>query len=208
MQNKFFILLALSLCAFHFTLKAQSDKRFQFGVKGGVAVNYFSGNHTWENQRSESLLFGALSEMKLKKHFALRLELLYTTKGVTHPITVLDQARREGAKRMIHLAYLELPVSAKFSVGQVFRFYYMPGIAPALLVNNHADILNLATHATSDISFPARTFDLGVLNTIGFEVNNAKLIPFVELRANNSMLPMNSYNLRNNQLSLATGIKF
>lgn len=206
------IIFALSLSIFVGNVLAQ-NKKTTFGIKVGVNTSYFSGNSNWKNERAESFQAGALIERKINNCISMRTEFLYTNKGSSTNIIVVNQnieplVGAGGGYRKAILSYLEMPINAKLSFGKIVKPYYMLGVSPSLLLNSRLMLIDRANNTSTTNSFSANTFDIGILNTIGIEANTHSIIPFLELRINNGILKINSYGIRNNQVSLSAGLRF
>ena len=113
------ILSAVAVMAFGFA-NAQDAK---FGVKGGVNFATLSGDV--ENESSiVGFNVGGFAEIKISDKFSVQPELLYSTQGAKFEYSEFGNTYKETLK----LAYLNLPVMAKYYVAPKFSLEAGPQI--------------------------------------------------------------------------------
>jgi hypothetical protein len=111
-KTKLILTMALLMTASH--LFAQS---FQLGIKGGGNLESFTGSDG-PNYTSHSFQAGwnagAFVNFWLGNHFAIAPEVLYTTAGAQIKVTNSNDNQNVYVNNQLHLAYLSIPVMAKY----------------------------------------------------------------------------------------------
>jgi len=111
-KTMFILTIALLTTAGH--LFAQS---FQLGIKGGGNLESFTGGDG-PNYTSHSFQAGwnagAFVNFWLGNHFAIAPEVLYTTAGAQVKVTNSENNQNVYVNNQLHLAYLSIPVMAKY----------------------------------------------------------------------------------------------
>ncbi len=130
------ILIGLSVLSFTFM---QAQKKFNFGIKGGV--NFSNMNNISDNSYKKSktgINFGLLAEISLSDKFSIQPEILYSTQGVKTDVYLIApaylgpgpifQSSTEKGKYIFN--YIQIPILAKvylienlsFEIGPSFNF--------------------------------------------------------------------------------------
>ena len=113
-MKKTMSILAIALLVAGSQLSAQS---FQLGIKGGGNIESFTGSdgpnyssHTFQAGWNA----GVFTNLFLGNHFAIAPELLYTTAGSTVKTITLENNGNVYINNHLNLAYLSVPVMAKY----------------------------------------------------------------------------------------------
>jgi hypothetical protein len=90
---------------------------FQLGIKGGGNLSTFTGNsgpvyNSFSMQAGWNA--GIFTNFFLGNHFAISPELLYTTAGAQIKTTTSENNQNVYVNNQLHLAYLSVPVMAKY----------------------------------------------------------------------------------------------
>jgi hypothetical protein len=113
-MKKGLCIMAVALLIAGGHLCAQS---FQLGIKGGGNMESFTGSDG-PNYTSHSFQAGwnagAFVNFWLGNHFAIAPEVLYTTAGASIKTTNSDNNQNVYVNNQLHLAYVSIPVMAKY----------------------------------------------------------------------------------------------
>ena len=113
-MKKTIIILTMALLTTAGHLFAQS---FQLGIKGGGNLESFTGsdgpNYT-SHYFQAGWNAGAFVNFWLGNHFAIAPEVLYTTAGARVKVTNSSDNQNVYVNNQLHLAYLSIPVMAKY----------------------------------------------------------------------------------------------
>jgi hypothetical protein len=113
-MKKTMLILAMALLVAGSQLSAQT---FQLGIKGGGNLSTFYGATTSNyNEYSFNAGWnaGVFTNFFLGNHFAIAPELLYTTAGAKIKTTTSENNQNVYVNNQLHLAYVSIPVMAKY----------------------------------------------------------------------------------------------
>jgi hypothetical protein len=157
--------MALLIAAGH--LYAQS---FQLGIKGGGNLESFTGsdgpNYTSHNFQA-GWNAGAFVNFWLGNHFAIAPEVLYTTAGAQVKVTNSNDNQNVYVNNQLHLAYLSIPVMAKYRF--TGGFYLETGPEVNFNVSNSSWENQSVKNFTNDAEF-AWGLGLGYQSPIGLGI--------------------------------------
>lgn len=175
------ILTAIAVCAFGFA-NAQDMK---FGVKGGLNSASIAG--ATGTTAKMTFHIGGLLEYKASDKFAIQPELVYSNQGCKFDGGSLD------------LTYINIPVMAKYYVGETFNIQAGPQIG----------LLMSAKSAGVDVKEGYNTTDFGLNLGAGYDLNENMML---DLRYNMGLSAVNKDTSeetgKNNVISVSFGYKF
>ncbi|MHC0442284.1 porin family protein [Flavobacterium sp. 3-210] len=156
------ILSAVAVMAFGFA-NAQDVK---FGVKGGLNVSTITGDI--ENASSKvGFHVGGFAEIKLSEKFAIQPELLYSTQGAKEKGEFEYEGNVYDAELNYKLAYINLPIMAKYYIVEKFNVEAGPQIG--FLVNAKAEATVLGNSAEEDVKDSFKSVDFGINLGAGYD---------------------------------------
>ena len=117
MTSKVFILGALLCTATLGSLHAQA-KDLQFGLKGGVGFSEMSNSNLAKSPRIGIQVGGVLIQ-QISDTFSMQYEALYSQKGLVGNQTLGN----DKYKVEVNFDYLEIPILAKFKMGNQWSLY-------------------------------------------------------------------------------------
>ncbi len=209
------ILTAVAVFAFGFA-NAQDVK---FGVKGGLNVATLTGDI--ENASSKiGFHVGGFAEIKISEKFAIQPELLYSTQGAKRDFSEVFDGDAISTDAKINLAYLNIPIMAKFYVADKFSLEAGPQIG--FLMSAKRDVTESATIDGIFYSESEKTDVKDFMKSIDFGVNFGAGYDFTEnlsagLRYNLGLSNINDVKgdddannskTKNSVFSLSVGYKF
>ncbi len=175
------ILAAIAVGAFGFA-NAQDMK---FGVKGGINSASIAG--ATGTSAKTTFHIGGLLEFKASDKFAIQPELVYSNQGCTYTGGSID------------LTYINIPVMAKYYVGETFNIQAGPQIG----------LLMSAKEGGADVKDGYNTTDFGLNLGAGYDLNENMML---DLRYNMGMSALNKdttyETYKNNVISVSFGYKF
>lgn len=111
-------LFTICLLAATFTAKAQDDKKFRFGVKGGVNLSNLYIDDVNDEKAKIGLHAGLWMKAPIGEFFAIQPELLWSSKGTKIGEYKNIPFAQDGEVRF-NLNYVDLPVLASVTLGPV-----------------------------------------------------------------------------------------
>ena len=198
MTSKVFILGALLCTATLGSLHAQA-KDLQFGLKGGVGFSEMSNSNLAKSPRIGIQVGGVLIQ-QISDTFSMQYEALYSQKGLVENQT-LDHYKY---KFEVNFDYLEIPILAKFKMGNQWSLYG-GGYAGLVLSKKVKVTVNDSSSQTeTDISDDfANNLDYGFL--LGAQVNITEKWQ-IDARYNLGLADINkrTIDIKNSTFSIAT----
>ncbi len=194
------ILTAVAVFAFGFA-NAQDVK---FGVKGGLNIATFSGD-VKDNSSIVGFHVGGFTEIKVSEKFSVQPELLYSTQGSKFE-RYFNSIKTDVQYK---LAYLNLPVMAKYYVASKFSLEAGPQIG--FLTSAKAVVTALGATADGDVKEQFKSIDFGVNFGAGYDFteNISAGLRYNLGLSNIAKTPEgNDSKLGNNVFSLSLGYKF
>lgn len=153
-------------------LQAQmGDSRF--GVKGGVNLSNFNRGDVGTQNMRIGFNLGLFTELAVGENFSIQPELLLSTKGnrATYGDDdgVLDLAGAEGEVKT-NLTYIDIPVLAKVTVGEVLNIHVGPYASYLIGANasTEGDLANGSEELDRD-NF--KTWDYGLAAGLGVDID-------------------------------------
>ena len=126
------VVLIAILAVTSLTLSAQSKIRSGFGIKGGV--NFANLNVKGDSEAFNTKTFyhaGLLSHIHVSDAFAIQPEVYYSRQGA--------ETEGPGAREIVKLGYLNIPVLFQFMVGNGFRLQAGPQLGILLNADSEVD---------------------------------------------------------------------
>ena len=126
------VLLIAVMAVTSLSLSAQSKIRSGFGIKGGV--NFANINVKGSSEEFNTKTFyhaGLLSHIHVSDAFAIQPEVYYSRQGA--------ETKGPGAREILKLGYLNVPVLFQFMVGNGFRIQAGPQLGILLNADSEVD---------------------------------------------------------------------
>ncbi len=151
------LVMAMLIGASVYTAQAQD---FELGLRGGLNASTFRGIE------NTSLLGGGVvgvtSALKINEQFSLGADIVYSMQGVGLELLGLDFP--------VGVNYINMPIYAKYYVGDFYGMHLLGGVQPGFLVNATFD--GESTFGDVDVKESFKSFDLGIPVGVGFELDN------------------------------------
>jgi hypothetical protein len=167
-------LFTICLFASTFTAKAQDDKQFRFGVKGGVNLTNLYIDDVTDEKAKLGLHAGLWMKAPIGEFFAIQPELLWSSKG-----TKIGQYQNipftQNGEVRFNLNYVDLPVLASLTLGPVS---IQAGPYVSYLFNANVKNLkeDLSTGAARDLDKnDFNSVDYGLAGGIAFDIKGFQL---------------------------------
>src|SRR5688572_21019628 len=128
------VLLIAVMAVTSLSLSAQSKIRSGFGIKGGV--NFANINVKGSSEEFNTKTFyhaGLLSHIHVSDAFAIQPEVVYSRQGAE------TEDVGNGAREIVKLGYLNIPVLAQFMFGNGFRIQAGPQLGILLNADSEVD---------------------------------------------------------------------
>ncbi len=192
-----------------FTFPIISHAQIHGGVKGGINMASFVGEHSEGSKFRTDYLGGIFLHHQIMQNFEIQAELLYSRKGARGERGINGMEMRD----IILLEYIDVPVIAKFIMPQAGKTL-VPGLLAGLFysynLNSELEVKsNGTTIQTHDLNGIIRKGDFGVLigGQITFIIGSRLAgIEFRYTRGVTSIQKMEDIDLKNHVLSLTTFI--
>ncbi|WP_026727601.1 porin family protein [Flavobacterium denitrificans] len=156
------ILSVAAIMAFGFA-NAQDAK---FGIKGGMNLSTLTGDI--EDPSSKvGFHVGGFAEIKLSEKFAVQPELLYSTQGAKEKGEFEYEGNVYDAEIDYKLAYINLPIMAKYYIVDKFNVEAGPQIG--FLVSAKAEATVLGNSAEEDVKDSFKSVDFGLNLGAGYD---------------------------------------
>jgi hypothetical protein len=155
-MKKFVLLIALALFVFNANAQEKPTKdsgAVSFGAKAGVNFATITGDETSGVDARTSFHVGGVVEIPVSDVFSVQPELLYSSQGAKY--------KEEDIDVELKLDYLNLPIMAKFYVGEGFSLEAGPQIG--IMLSSKFEVEGISAEideATKDIDF-GLNFGLG-----------------------------------------------
>ena len=157
-MKKLIIITAIALFGF-VPMKAQD---INFGAKAGVNFASITGDETDDLDMRTSLHLGIVAEIVISETFSFQPELLYSAQGA--------KESGDGWEETLKLDYFNLPLMAKFYVGEGFSLEAGPQIG--FLLSAKYDWEEDGESGTEDIKDDVKGIDFGVNLGVGYKTES------------------------------------
>lgn len=199
-----------------FAVGAAKAQEIKYGVKAGLNLSTLTGDVAYYDVKSKAgFHVGGFAEFKITDKFAVQPELLYSTQGGKISFSSSDDFSYTNDKRDIKLAYLNLPVMAKYYIIPGLSVEAGPQVGFLLSAKNEYQIYSsvsedLSGSGEEDIKGDSKSVDFGFNLGAGYEFTENI---FVQARYNFGMTSIsedsiNEYDPKNGVLQLSFGYKF
>lgn len=173
-MKKLFIITAIVL--FGFTNVNAQD--INFGAKAGVNFASISGDDTDDLDGRTSFHVGIVAEIVISDKFSVQPELLYSSQGATSEDSYTEVGINIKEEGTVKLDYINLPIMAKFYVGEGFSLEAGPQIG--FLMNSEFEMKFTASGAgvseslseTEDLKDHLKGIDFGLNFGVGYKMEN------------------------------------
>lgn len=198
------ILSAIAVITFGF-VNAQDIK---YGVKGGLNFAVLSGDVD-DASGKIGVHAGGFAEFKISDKFFIQPELLFSTQGAKENGLLEQEGDFYAVEMNYKLAYINVPVMAKYYVTKKFNLEAGPQIG--FLVNAKAKATILGISQENDVTSDFKTINIGVNFGAGYDISENI---FVGARYNFGLLNLisgeaaNDFKVYNTVFSFAVGYKF
>ncbi|MEO6174773.1 MAG: porin family protein [Flavobacterium circumlabens] len=196
------IFTAAAVIAFAFS-NAQETK---FGVKGGVNLSTLTGDV--EDATSKAgFHVGGFAEFKISDKFSIQPEVLYSTQGAKEKGQVDFNGAVYDVEMDYKLAYINVPILAKYYVAEKFSLEAGPQIG--FLVSAKGEATVGGNSAEDDIKDSFESIDFGVDFGAGYDfTENLSVGLRYNLGLANLAKDAEDYKIHNSVFSLSVGYKF
>ena len=139
-----------------------------FGAKAGVNLASITGDETDGLSSRTSFHLGLVAEIAISETFSFQPELLYSAQGA-------DYSESEGYDGSYQLDYINIPLMAKFYVGEGFSLEAGPQVGFCMSANEDFTFSSVAQKSVAekeDISEFVKDFDFGVNVGVGYKMES------------------------------------
>ena len=173
-MKKLSIFIAIMLFGFS-TVNAQE---INFGAKAGVNFASITGDDTDDLDGRTSFHVGIVAEIVISDKFSVQPELLYSSQGATSEDSYTEEDINIKEEGTVKLDYINLPIMAKFYVGEGFSLEAGPQIG--FLMNSEIEMKLTASGAgvsesisvTEDLKDHIKGIDFGLNLGVGYKMEN------------------------------------
>jgi hypothetical protein len=173
-MKKLIIITVIVLFGFS-TVYAQD---INFGAKAGVNFASITGDDTDDLDGRTSFHVGIVAEIVISDKFSVQPELVYSNQGATSEDSYTEEGINIMEEGTVKLDYINLPVMAKFYVGEGFSLEAGPQIG--FLMNSEIEMKLTANGAgisesisvTEDLKDYVKGIDFGVNFGVGYKMEN------------------------------------
>ena len=173
-MKKLIIIIVIALFGF-VPMKAQD---INFGAKAGVNFASITGDDTDDLDGRTSFHVGIVAEIVISDKFSVQPELLYSSQGATSEDSYTEEGINIKEEGTVKLDYINLPVMAKFYVGEGFSLEAGPQIG--FLLNSEIEMKLTASGAgvsesisvTEDLKDHIKGIDFGLNLGVGYKMEN------------------------------------
>ena len=173
-MKKLSIFIAIMLFGFS-TVNAQD---INFGAKAGVNFASITGDDTDDLDGRTSFHVGIVAEIVISDKFSVQPELLYSSQGATSEDSYTEEDINIKEEGTVKLDYINLPIMAKFYVGEGFSLEAGPQIG--FLMNSEIEMKLTASGAgvsesisvTEDLKDHIKGIDFGLNLGVGYKMEN------------------------------------
>jgi len=156
-------------------MKAQD---VNFGVKGGINFASVTGDDTDDLDGRTSFHVGVVAEISISDKFSVQPELLYSSQGATSEDSYTEDGINIMEEGTVKLDYINLPIMAKFYVGEGISLEAGPQIG--FLMNSEIEMKLTASGAgvsesislTEDLKDHIKGIDFGLNLGVGYKMEN------------------------------------
>ncbi len=153
-------LIIIAIVLFGFTNVNAQD--VNFGAKAGVNFASITGDETDDLDMRTSLHVGVVAEIVISDKFSFQPELLYSAQGAKYTET--------GYEEIYKVDYLNIPLMAKFYVGEGFSLEVGPQIG--FLLSAEVDWEEDGESGSQDIKDDVKGIDFGVNLGVGYKLES------------------------------------
>src|SRR6267154_4003350 len=188
------------------------------GINGGISRTNINSDSFLKGSGPRMGFSAGLSyERFLKKHFSLSADIIYSQRGFSSKIYLVDGSGKPIDEQPLYYNYdyLSLPMKAAFSFGKNIYGFAGIGVIPAFLVNAKAIAGNGGTiTGTAVVTRQVSRFDLaGMVEAgAGYEFNKFRLFTSVMYQQSVTTMTAPIYfsniKIRHNGLTLSLGLKY
>lgn len=190
MKNKIQILLAFTLLGLTSFAQTDSEKRFSFGVYGGLNFQNINGTNPKGDALTNNLVprftLGVNEEIYIAPEFYFQIGLQYITKGSTGNVDYTEFLITRSVTRELNLKYIEMPLnllykplvgSGKLILGFGPYVGYCIGGTAVFSGNsapNNADLKiqeDAPNNETNNLIY-FKTMDIGANFMVGYQIAN------------------------------------
>jgi hypothetical protein len=183
----------------------------KFGVKAGVNLANLTGD--FDPSIKVGFHVGGFMEYKVSKKFTIQPELLYSTQGAKYNSTEVGDNISVSGETNIKLAYLNLPVMAKYYISNKFSLEAGPQIGFLLSAKNEFDFTGIylgepiSVSGEEDIKYDLNSIDFGINFGAGYDFNDKISLG---LRYNLGLSDVSDFYYfdKNSVIQLSLGYKF
>ena len=173
-MKKLSIFIAIMLFGFS-TVNAQE---INFGAKAGVNFASITGDDTDDLDGRTSFHIGIVAEIVISDKFSVQPELLYSSQGATSEDSYTEEDINIKEEGTVKLDYINLPIMAKFYVGEGFSLE--AGHQIGFLMNSEIEMKLTASGAgvsesisvTEDLKDHIKGIDFGLNLGVGYKMEN------------------------------------
>ena len=198
-------LTAAAVFAFSFA-NAQDVK---FGAKAGLNISSITGDNTEDVSSKIGFQVGGFAEIKISDKFAIQPELLYSAQGAKSKNSELGGTSIY--KSTIKLAYLNIPLMAKYYVAEGFSLEAGPQLGFLLSAENEATVSFEGESETesADNKEDFNSIDFGFNLGAGYDVTeNINLGVRYSIGLSNIVKDSEDFKQNNSNIAIAVGYKF
>jgi hypothetical protein len=213
-MNKIFLTITTIMAVYFVNaqdVKTDGNDVIKFGVKAGINLANLTSNEDLSMRIGFHV--GGFMQYKLSEKFALQPELLFSTQGAKYQGSGALSGYVISVESNYKLAYLNLPVMAKYYVSNKFSFEAGPQIGFLLSAKNEFDYSGtllgepISDSGEIDIKDDFNSFDFGINFGAGYDFNDKISLG---LRYNLGLSDVSDYYYldKNSLIQLSLGYKF
>jgi opacity protein-like surface antigen len=194
-----------------FALSFANAQDVKFGAKAGLNLSNIGGD--LENTSSKvGFQVGGFAEIKVSDKFAIQPELLYSAQGAKSEYSEVDSDLVTISSKLTQkLAYLNIPVMAKYFVTEGFSLEAGPQFGFLMSANAETEVSALGESASvsADNKDYFESIDFGLNFGAGYDVSeNINLGVRYSLGLSNIAKDSGDFKANNSNIAIAVGYKF
>ena len=194
-----------------FALSFANAQDVKFGAKAGLNLSNIGGD--LENTSSKvGFQVGGFAEIKVSDKFAIQPELLYSAQGAKSEYSEVDSDLVTISSKLTQkLAYLNIPVMAKYFVTEGFSLEAGPQFGFLMSANAETEVSALGESASvsADNKDYFESIDFGLNFGAGYDVSeNINLGVRYSLGLSNIAKDSGDSKVNNSNIAVAVGYKF
>ena len=200
-------LTAAAVFAFSFA-NAQDVK---YGAKAGLNISSITGDGTEDVSSKIGFQVGGFAEIKISDKFAIQPELLYSAQGAKTSYADVIEGFDVDVKATQKLAYLNIPVMAKYYVTEGFSLEAGPQLGFLLSAEQEATVSFEGESVTdsADNKEDFNSIDFGFNLGAGYDVTeNINLGVRYSIGLSNILKDSEDSKQNNSNIAIAVGYKF